>query len=156
MNVEIKIEDQSAREMNVLYIPVTLPKEQLRDTARFFMKLGIYTHQSGGKSTGVAFVRRLAEREDGVELQVCLELEELIAETDDIKTQVIPAWEGKFMVARHTGSRSELPAVYEKMVKNGKELDVTFEDGVKLDFYLNTTHQVPEAELITHVFWPVK
>ena len=156
MNVEIKIENQSSREMKVIYVPITLPKTDLRDTARYFMKLGIHTHQTGGQATGIAFIRYLAERENEIDLEVCLELEEWVAETDEIKAKIIPAWEGAFMIARHTGSRSELPAVYEKMLAYGKESGTAFKDDVKIDFYLNTAHQVPESQLITHVFWPVK
>ena len=156
MNVEINIEDQSSREMQVMYVPVTLLKGQLRDTARFFMKLGIHTHQAGGKATGIAFIRYVAERGNEVDLEVCLELEELITETDEIKGKTIPAWEGKFMVARHTGSRSELPVVYEKMVEYAQTSQASLAEGIKIDFYLNTAHQVPESKLITHVFWPVK
>lgn len=155
MNIEIKIEEQNSREMNVMYVPVTLPKDQMRDTARFFMKLGIHTHQTGGKSTGIAFIIYIAQRENEVDLEVCFELEELVAETDEIKAKVIPAWEGKFLVGRHTGSRSELPEVYKQMGIYVAENGVALADGIKMDFYLNNAHQVPESQLITHVFWPV-
>lgn len=155
MNIEINVEKQSSREMNVMYIPLTLPTHQIRDTAKFFMKLGIHTHQTGGRATGIAFIRYLADREHEVDLEVCFELEELVSETDEIKSKIISAWEGEFMVARHTGARSELPEVYKKMIAYGKESDVSFADGVKMEFYLNTAHQVPESQLITHVFWPV-
>lgn len=154
--MDFKVETRTFKEQKVMYIPTTLTHDEMLDTGRFFMKLGIHAFSEDGKPTGISFKRIINETESTIDLELCFEMEELIKETDEIKAKILPATQGKYAVAIHKGNRKDLPTVYVKMYEWFKEQGLTRTGGPLIEYYPNNAHQVPVADLITELLWPVE
>ena len=153
--MDFKIEERAFNTQKIIYIPVTLPHDDMRDTGRFFMKLGIHTFQNSGKATGLTFIHYINETESTIDMEICFEVDELMPETEEIKAKEINIRSGKYAVAYHQGSRKELPGVYVKMQEWFKEQGLERSGDPLIELYLNNSHQVTEKELLTQLLWPI-
>ena len=158
---EIKIENRNFEEQKVMYVKVKLKHEQMFDTAPFFMKIGLHLFKTDGRGPGFSFVRLVAADEEYVELEICIEVEELVEESDDksIKAAIIPAFSGKYAVGIHKGARhkiEDIGASYSNMQKYIKDNNLKHSGEPIIQLNLNNVHQVPEEDLLTELLFPIK
>ncbi|MCL1935619.1 MAG: GyrI-like domain-containing protein [Defluviitaleaceae bacterium] len=170
--MEFKIETRKLPAKKVIYMPVTLSHEEMRDTGRYFMKLGIHAFTYGIKATGVSFIIFTGETKDSVDLEICFEVEEFPEEGNklevdglddyvpkmagEIQQKELEQVEKKYAVGYHKGSRKEMPKVYTEMGAWFKENGLERSGEPLVEVYLNNSHQVPEKELLTELMWPIK
>ncbi|MCL1924564.1 MAG: GyrI-like domain-containing protein [Defluviitaleaceae bacterium] len=158
--MQITIENRTFEKQNIMYMPVTLKHEEMFDTARFFMKIGMQLFQTGGRGSGASFIRWVGTNEDFVDLEICIQVEELVEESEDgsIKAAIFEESIGKYAVGLHKGARKlpeDIGAAYTKMQAYLVENNLQYTGAPIIQFNLNNIHQVPEDELLTELLFPV-
>jgi len=155
--MEFTVEYKDFPATKVIYLPVTVPYEEMRDFKRFFMKLGIHLFLNGAKkATGISFIRYVGESETTIDMEICLEVTEFLRESKEIKCKELASFSGKYAVAKHKGSRDRLPGIYTEMSKWFKEQGLIHSGGNMIEYYFNTSRHVPEEELLTELLWPIE
>ena len=154
-SIAFKIEEINFPSLKVMYIPVTVPYEEMRNTRLFFMKLGLYAFTKRGKPTGNVFIRYVGETPDMIDMEICFGVEEFLPETKEIKAKVIEEYGGKFAICYYKGSREDLPSVYVKMQKWFLEQNLQRRGDALIEYYVNDSRKFPASELLTELYWPI-
>lgn len=154
-DLSFKVEERQFPELKVMYIPVTVPHAEMRQTRGYFMKLGLHAFARRGKATGDVFIRYVGETEETIEMEVCFGVEKFLPETKDIKAKTIEAYDGKFAVGYYKGPREELIDVYVAMGKWFTEQGLQRSGGPLIEYFLNDTRKFPASELLTELHWPL-
>lgn len=155
-DMNFQVEERQFPELKVMYIPVTVPHEQMRQTRRFFMKLGLYAFVNRGKATGDVFIRYVGETPQEIDMEICFGVEAFLPETKEIKAQTIDAHEGKFAVGYYKGPREDLIDVYVAMKKWFNEQQLAHSGEPLVEYYVNDPRKVPASELLTELYWSVR
>ena len=141
--------------LKVMYIPITIPYEEMRDTKFHFMKLGIYAFMKKGKATGDVFIRYVAETEYEISMEICFGVEEFLPETKEIKAKEIEPHTGHFAVATYKGDRQQIPVVYVQMKEWFVSQSLVRTGGAMIEYLVNDPRKTPKNELLTDLYWPI-
>ena len=150
-----QVEELQFPDLKVMYIPITVPHEEMRQTRRYFMKLGLHVFTKRGKPTGNVFIRYVGETRDTIDLEICFGVEEFLFETKEIKMGTIKAHGGKFAVGYYKGPREDLIDVYVAMGKWFAEQNLQRSGAPLVEYYVNDSRKFPASELLTELYWPI-
>ena len=158
--MQIKVENRTFEEKKIMYMRVVLKHEEMFSTSMFFMKIGLHMFQAGGHGPGTSFKRLTFADEENVELEICIEVDELFEESEDgnIKAAIMPKMSGKYVIGLHKGPRNlpeDIGVSYAKVRQYiiDNNLDYTGEPIIQLN--LNNIHEVPEDDLLTEILFPI-
>ena len=154
-NPFLRVENINFPPLKIMYIPVTLPYEEMRDTKFLFMKLGIYAFTRRGKATGDVFIRYVGETQDTVDMEICFGVEAFLPETKEIKAKELEAVSGRYAVATYQGDRVYVPQVYMQMKEWFVGQGLQRSGGAMIEYLVNDPRKTPKQELLTDLYWPI-
>ena len=155
MDLRFAHEKRDFPELKVMYISVTVPHAEMRQTRMYFMKLGLYAFTKRAKPTGDVFIRYVGDSADEIQMEICFGVETFLPETKEIKMMTLPAMSEHFAVAYHKGPREELIDAYIEMGQWFAQQGLTRSGSPLIEYFVNDPRKTPKNELLTELYWPV-
>lgn len=148
------VEMKTIPETKVMFIEASMPHEKLSEMGVYFDRLFSYIAGAGGQITG-SFVRYLNGSIEKMDMEICISVQELIAQEGEIKAKIIPKTQGRMAVGQHKGSYAGIPQFYQDFTKWFAEQGLKYADAPMWEFYLNNPAETPEDELLTEVIFAI-